>query len=527
MIDKCYVLRCLTCCPLQVHQTETKRVIRYVQDRIQLDPVHGFWLVSFAAFIVSPFLTNDGVCLLFVEPILNAFESLPTSPQKPPLSGTSPAMLPLMRSDAIFFLLALACSSNIGSSLTYTGNPQNMIVAGDSLSVMSPLRFLAYMLLPSCLSFLVTMLWIQRAWMRARVENFHRLPSEPSPSPARYLKGTGSSNHAEVLQIETGGSDGTSTSREKGAAASITHRVNRRKIESLMSPHRMEEPVLSPPPAVGIARDHLAKKVVKVLMVPFPYAMLLLMGIMVALIFVDLISISALVCITACVMVVTLVLGNHYRGTNIWGSMPYSHLQLHTNDSRHGSKPSSPASSLLPDNEARVNIESMNEFFEELFDSIDYNLLLIFLGLFVVVENLDSTGIPKSVWKRIVGDAPFDTIASVTGISLFVLIASQFLGNVAVCQLIKTNVEVLEDDARRYAWAVISFVATVGGNLTVPGSAANIIVAEKAARIDPHSAITFYNHFAVCFFVTLFCCGMGAVLITGVVICDNGMMDVW
>ena len=202
-----------------------------------------------------------------------------------------------------------------------------------------------------------------------------------------------------------------------------------------------------------------------------------------------------------------------------------SHSSQHNNtctpdSSEHGLKP-------LPGDDSQVNIESMNDFFEELFDSIDYNLLLIFMGLFVVVENLDSTGIPKQIWNRIVGNTPFDTIASVSGISLFVLVASQFLGNVAVCQLIKPNVEVLEDDARRYAWAVISFVATVGGNLTVPGSAANIIVAEKAARIDPSSAITFYNHFAVCFFITLFCCGLGAVLITGVVICDNGMIGFW
>ena len=29
--------------------------------------------MSFASFIIAPFLTNDGVCLLFVEIILNAF----------------------------------------------------------------------------------------------------------------------------------------------------------------------------------------------------------------------------------------------------------------------------------------------------------------------------------------------------------------------------------------------------------------------------------------------------------------------
>lgn len=516
-----------------MHQTETKRVIRYVQGMIQMDPVNGFWLVSLAAFVVSPFLTNDGVCLLFVEPILNAFESLP-----PPSvdmiaseASSSPVKLKLMKSDAIYFLLALACSSNIGSALTYTGNPQNMIVAGDALSVLSPLRFLGYMLLPSMLSFAVTTLWIQRAWMRSRVENYVRLPNHSAtPSPMLSIRDDlSTAEGSNVMMIDT----------SNGSSTGLTQRHTRRKQEPLMSPYRGDAPVFRPEPPAHGGSKNMVKKVVKVLMVPFPYAMLLLMGVMVALIFVDLISIAGLVCITACVMVVTLVLGNHYRGINIWGTMSSAQRSSHGGSRHGGHSPDASghegrttASHCPSDQEKEqdsdaVNIESMNEFFEELFDSIDYNLLLIFLGLFVVVENLGSTGIPKTIWDRIVGRTPFDTIASVTGISIFVVIASQFLGNVAVCQLIKPNVEVLDDDARRYAWAVISFVATVGGNLTVPGSAANIIVAEKAARIDSSAAITFFNHFAVCFFVTLFCCGMGAVLITGIVICDNGMMGVW
>lgn len=60
------------------------------------------------------------------------------------------------------------------------------------------------------------------------------------------------------------------------------------------------------------------------------------------------------------------------------------------------------------------------------------------------------------------------------GISAFVLVASQLLGNVAVVQLAKPNVEDLDDSSKRLAWAVISFVATVGGNLTITGSAGNI-----------------------------------------------------
>jgi hypothetical protein len=50
--------------------------------------------------------------------------------------------------------------------------------------------------------------------------------------------------------------------------------------------------------------------------------------------------------------------------------------------------------------------------------------------------------------QSIVGKAPFDTIGSVVGVSLFVLITSQLLGNVAVVQLAKPNVEVLDDEAK-------------------------------------------------------------------------------
>lgn len=43
---------------------------------------------------------------------------------------------------------------------------------------------------------------------------------------------------------------------------------------------------------------------------------------------------------------------------------------------------------------------------------------------------------------------PFDTVMSVVGISAFVLITSQLLGNVAVVQLAKPNVEMLDDKAK-------------------------------------------------------------------------------
>ncbi len=44
---------------------------------------------------------------------------------------------------------------------------------------------------------------------------------------------------------------------------------------------------------------------------------------------------------------------------------------------------------------------------------------------------------------------------------------------------------------------MISFVATVGGNLTITGSAANIIVAEKCHKIAPSCKFDFFRHYKV------------------------------
>ena len=142
---------------LVIHLKETKDVIEYLQRMVQDDPNRGLWVISLAAFLTSPFLTNDGVCLLFVEPILNAFEHAPFAAEITDLDEmNNEKTLTLRKEDAMYFLLALACSANIGSALTYTGNPQNMIVASDSLDVLPSYKFLLYMIPASLFSWVVS-----------------------------------------------------------------------------------------------------------------------------------------------------------------------------------------------------------------------------------------------------------------------------------------------------------------------------------------------------------------------------------
>ena len=73
-----------------------------------------------------------------------------------PTNGHGSSHIKLQTQDAMFFMLTLACSANIGSALTYTGNPQNMIVAQDALSVMPSYLFTAYMLLPTAVAWLIS-----------------------------------------------------------------------------------------------------------------------------------------------------------------------------------------------------------------------------------------------------------------------------------------------------------------------------------------------------------------------------------
>jgi hypothetical protein len=123
---------------------------------------------------------------------------------------------------------------------------------------------------------------------------------------------------------------------------------------------------------------------------PVPYLIFVILLAMIVMIFVDVIAISGLVCITAVLMTITLVCGNLWRGREVWGE---------------GHVTSTEKKRVIIDNKLRHNeltyedrLDSTNEFLDSLFNSIDYSLLLIFLGLFVVVANLESTGIPKQLW---------------------------------------------------------------------------------------------------------------------------------
>jgi Na+/H+ antiporter NhaD/arsenite permease-like protein len=81
---------------------------------------------------------------------------------------------------------------------------------------------------------------------------------------------------------------------------------------------------------------------------------------------------------------------------------------------------------------------------------------------------------------------------SIAGISGFILFSSQLLGNVAVVQLARPNVQQLADPEKKLAWAIIAFVSTVGGNLTITGSAGKERLILLAKPINSHLSVSKY-----------------------------------
>lgn len=308
-----------------------------------------------------------------------------------------------------------------------------MIVSLDALSVMSPGLFLAYQLLPSIFSWLITTLFVQYCWRKDKARSYRKLPPSTASSEAVVVEAF---DKAVLPSIER-----KARSRSRSKSSRHSKSIRESMLEEPLSPVLETSVQTVPPPSPASPmsprqrrlRENMLNKVSYVVFSPLPMLAIVIVLAMIALIFLNIVSIAALVCMTAVALVVILVVGNHWKGQSVWGredgaEVPTSREEMY---------------------------DSLADFFEELFQSIDYSLLLIFLGTFVVVGNLDSTGIPAAIWSRIVGESPFNTIRSVIGISIFVLVSSQLLGNVAVVQMARPNVEPLGDTEKKYAWAVI------------------------------------------------------------------------
>lgn len=110
----------------------------------------------------------------------------------------------------------------------------------------------------------------------------------------------------------------------------------------------------------------------------------------------------------------------------------------------------------------------------KIYREIDWPLLVMFTGLFIVVAALEKVAIgPDTV--AAVGRLRLDNVAV---LSVATAILSNAVSNVPAVLVLKPFVAPLADP--QHAWLVVAMASTLAGNLTLVGSVANLIVAERA-----------------------------------------------
>merc|ERR1712113_425573 len=132
-------------------------------------------------------------------------------------------------------------------------------------------------------------------------------------------------------------------------------------------------------------------------------------------------------------------------------------------------------------NEIEPEEEELITESETTLTEVDYGLLLLFIGQFLLIGSFDDTGVPQKFFEITMGNCAeqMTSIPCVYWFVLIITILSNIASNVPVCQMLAATFPYTTP----YDWMQVSFSATIAGNLTMLGSAANMIVAFQAAKV--------------------------------------------
>jgi Na+/H+ antiporter NhaD/arsenite permease-like protein len=141
----------------------------------------------------------------------------------------------------------------------------------------------------------------------------------------------------------------------------------------------------------------------------------------------------------------------------------------------------------------------------KVYAAVDWNLLVLFIGLFIVVEGAERSGITAEAF-RAAGRFNLQRPAILAAV---VALLSNLFSNVPAVLLFRSLVPTLSNpDA---AWLTIAMASTLAGNLTLLGSVANLIVAEQARA--NHVEISFSEHARVGVPLTVITLGLAMTLL--------------
>ena len=126
---------------------------------------------------------------------------------------------------------------------------------------------------------------------------------------------------------------------------------------------------------------------------------------------------------------------------------------------------------------------------DKVYREIDWPLLLMFVGLFIVVTGLETTVLTPDIVGKLgrlnLGSPPVLTVIT-AGLS-------NLVSNVPAVLVMRPFIDGLSDPRR--AWLIVAMASTLAGNLTLVGSVANLIVAQRARAQGVN--IDFWTYFKI------------------------------
>ena len=141
----------------------------------------------------------------------------------------------------------------------------------------------------------------------------------------------------------------------------------------------------------------------------------------------------------------------------------------------------------------------------QVYDEVDWGLLVFFVGLFLIVGGAERAGLNRDLFD-VAARYNLQNAGILTGVTA---ILSNLVSNVPAVMLLKSLVPSFHDP--RAGWLVLAMASTLAGNLTITGSVANLIVVERA-REEVH--VGFWDYSRVGIPVTLLTLGVGWVWLT-------------
>ena len=109
----------------------------------------------------------------------------------------------------------------------------------------------------------------------------------------------------------------------------------------------------------------------------------------------------------------------------------------------------------------------------KIYRGIDFNLLIMFVGLFAIIGSIEKSGLLELLLKNLSSTLQ-DSFIFFIGLTV---VLSNIVSNVPAVLLLKNFIPGSDTEIW---WTSLALVSTVAGNLTLFGSMANLIVVEIA-----------------------------------------------